>query len=173
MDSGTGKPARPAPPSSDRPEEQSRACPACGAVARRRDARYCSTCGHSLDDNYLPADALRASYHLHRRATGRARIKAVRPKSPLSSFVRTPNRNGASTTALAFATYAVVPYLGILFCPGAVLMGCIGLFNFYRAPRRGGQRASYMSIVLGILILCVQILLWWVLYKVPEWAREF
>ena len=91
----------------------------------------------------------------------------------MSSAVPTPNRNGASTTALAFATYAVVPYLGILFCPGAILMGCCGLLNSYRAPQRGGRRASYASILLGLLILCVQLLLWWILYRAPEWAKDF
>jgi hypothetical protein len=175
MNSGTGKPAQPPPQQSGGTrEERPRACPACGAAARRRDARFCSTCGRSLDDSYLPADALRASYHLHRRATGRSRIKkGVRPKNSMSSLVQMPNRNGASTTALAFATYAVVPYLGILFCPGAVLMGCVGLLNFYRAPQRGGRRASYASVILGLLILCAQLLLWWILYKVPEWTKGF
>lgn len=81
------------------------------------------------------------------------------------------NRNGASTTALAFVTYALVPYLGILFCPGAMLMGSIGLVRSYRAPQQGGRRTSYTSIFLGLLILCVQIFLWWILYKVPQWAK--
>ncbi len=82
-----------------------------------------------------------------------------------------PNSNGASMTALAFVTYSLVPYLGILFCPGAIFMGGIGLLNWHRAPYRGGRRAAYAGIILGLAILCVQILLWWILYKVPQWAR--
>ena len=148
-------------------------CPACGAVARRVDARFCSTCGRSLEGNYLPADALRASYHLHRRASGRGRIKGAHPKRPMSSLFPTQNRNGASQAGLAFATYALVPYLGILFCPGAVLLGGVGLFCSFRAPQKGGRRAAYMSIALGLLILCAQALLWWVIVKVPEWTRGF
>ncbi len=81
------------------------------------------------------------------------------------------NNNGASTTALAFATFALVPYLGILFCPGALLLGGIGLARARRQPHVGGRRASVMSISMGVLILGVQLLLWWILYKVPEWAR--
>ena len=81
------------------------------------------------------------------------------------------NRNSASTTALAFTTYALVPFLGILFVPGAVLVGMAGLFYSYRAPDRGGRRASFASIFLGIAILGVQLLLWWIIIKVPEWSN--
>ncbi|HEX8652563.1 MAG TPA: hypothetical protein VF708_17235 [Pyrinomonadaceae bacterium] len=149
------------------------ACPACGAVARRANARFCSTCGRSLEGNYLPADALRASYHLHRRASAGGRIKGANLKRPMSSLFPAQNRNGASQAALAFATYALVPYLGILFCPGALLLGGVGLFNSFHAPQKGGRRTAYWSIFLGFLILCVQVLLWWVLCKVPEWTRGF
>lgn len=81
------------------------------------------------------------------------------------------NRNGASTTALAFTTYALVPFLGILFVPGAVLIGAAGLVYSYRAPHRGGRRASFASIFFGLVILGVQLLLWWIIIKVPEWSN--
>jgi hypothetical protein len=164
-------------------DELKSSCLACGAEARRVEARFCSACGRKLSESYLPADALRASYNLqHRRASAAAAAVVVvgrkggvtngKPlKSSMSSIMPLPNRNGASTTALAFVTYALVPYLGILFCPGAVLMGSLGLYNSYRAPERGGRRASYLSLTFGLLILCAQLLLWWILYKVPEWAR--
>lgn len=73
-------------------------------------------------------------------------------------------------TALAFVTYSLVPYLGILFCPGAIFMGGLGLLKAHRAPHRGGRRASYAAIIFGLVILCAQLLLWWILYKVPQWA---
>jgi hypothetical protein len=85
----------------------------------------------------------------------------------------TKNRNGAAQAALAFATYALVPYLGILFCPGAVLLGGVGLFYSFRAPETGGRRVAYISIALGLLILCAQVLLWWVIVKMPEWTKGF
>jgi hypothetical protein len=153
-----------------------RACPACGAEARRVDARYCSACGCSLDESYLPTDALRASYNLeqrHRTVSRNVSKANVKPlKSSMSSIFPARNNNGASTTALAFVTYSLVPYLGILFCPGAVVMGSVGLFNSYRAPERGGRRASYMGVTFGVLIFCAQIFLWWILYKIPEWAAR-
>ena len=150
-----------------------RGCPACGAKARRADARFCSACGRRLDETYLPADALRASYSVQKprpasRGAGRKPGKPI--KSSMASIHPAQNTNGASTTALAFVTYALVPYLGILFCPGAVLMGGVGLYNSYRAPERGGRRASYYGVAFGVLIFCAQLFLWWILYKIPQWA---
>jgi hypothetical protein len=82
--------------------------------------------------------------------------------------------SGAASTAFAFVTYALVPYLGILFCPGALLFGGVGLLRAWRTPQEGraAVRASALSIALGLLVLCAQLLLWWILYKVPEWARQ-
>jgi hypothetical protein len=150
-----------------------RICAACGIEARRLEARFCSACGRSLDESYLPADALRASYSSHhRRVLSRSSGKSVNPvKSSMSLSLYPKNRNGASTTAMAFVTYSLVPYLGILFCPGAVVMGGVGLFNSYSSPERGGRRASYLGITLGVLIFCAQFFLWWILYKIPQWNR--
>jgi hypothetical protein len=82
------------------------------------------------------------------------------------------SKNGAAATAMAFVTYALVPYLGILFCPGALLFGGVGLVRAWRAPQSGHTRAAVVSLALGLLVLCAQLLLWWILYKVPEWARQ-
>lgn len=149
-------------------------CPACGAEARRADARYCSTCGRSLTEQYSPADALRASYHLHRPASGR---KVARPqppvqkKRPMSKMLPEINRNSASTTALAFTTYALVPFLGILFIPGALLIGAVGFVYSYYAPHKGGRRTSFASLFFGLIILSVQVFLWWIIIKVPDWTN--
>ena len=156
-------------------DESQPACPACGARARRRDARFCSTCGRALEEQYRPADALRASYHLHRAATGRARAPRHPPpvskKRPMSTMLPEVNRNGASTTALAFTTYALVPFLGILFVPGAVLIGVVGVVYSYSAPHRGGRRAALASVFFGLVILCVQMVLWWIMVNVPDWSN--
>lgn len=77
---------------------------------------------------------------------------------------------GAHTTALAFVTYSLVPYLGILFCPGAVMMGIVGCVVSYRTPQRAGWRTSLASVAAGLLILGVQAFLWWLLYKIPVWS---
>lgn len=82
------------------------------------------------------------------------------------------NVNAVTATAHAFAIYALVPYLGILFCPGALLLGVVGLLRSRRARHAGALRDSALGLALGLLILGTQLLLWWVLYKVPEWSRQ-
>ena len=148
-------------------------CPACGTDWHRGQAQFCLVCGRELKNTaYLPADTLRASYHLqqHRQQRFRHQESMKSGHRVISPKLSTPNHNGASTTALAFATYALVPYLGILFCPGAVLMGGIGLIRQWRVPHLGGRKASYAGVVFGIMIFSAQVFLWWVLYKVPQWA---
>lgn len=78
-----------------------------------------------------------------------------------------------AATAKAFATYSLVPYLGILFCPGAVVVGGLGIIESYRAGKRDYRIRCYISLIVGLLVLAVQSLLWWILYKVPVWARGF
>lgn len=156
--------------------QAARACPACGAIEHRGQAHFCATCGRALGEGaYLPADALRSSYHLqqpHRRAAFDNHMNLKRRLRSLQAKLPTPNRNGASTTALAFVTYSLVPYLGILFCPGAILMGGIGLVRSWRVPHLGGRKASYASVAFGVMIFSLQLLLWWVLYKVPGWTQR-
>ena len=142
-----------------------RACAACGASARRDEARFCAACGRALGEDYFPTDSLRASYSFARRAA----------QAPPKRVTLMPEKreNGAATTGLAFVTYALVPYLGILFCPGALVMGGVGLWRARRVPHLGGRRAAALSLLLGLAILCAQLLLWWALYKVPEWSKSF
>lgn len=164
-----------------------RACAACGAAARRDSARYCSTCGRELGADYFPTDTLRASYRFESRPAERregspvaVRVRrrerpaprrgatGARPKAEVLMAAR--QNNGSAATALAFVTYALVPYIGILFCPGALVAGGFGLLRAYRSPHAGGRRAAALALLLGLLVLGVQLLLWWVLYKVPEWS---
>ncbi|HEY0078222.1 MAG TPA: hypothetical protein VGB73_06220 [Pyrinomonadaceae bacterium] len=158
------------------------ACPACGGEARRAGARFCATCGRGLDDEgYLPSDAIRSSYHYQQQrppvSVPKRAPAALKPSHDERRGVRrvslfAQNRNAASQTALAFVTYALVPYLGILFCPGALVMGGLGLLHARRLTQADdGRRASLMSILLSLLIFAAQLFLWWILYKVPEWTQ--
>jgi hypothetical protein len=75
--------------------------------------------------------------------------------------------SGLAGTARAFATYSLVPYLGIVFCPGAVLLGTVGVI------RGDSARGScYVSLIVGVVVLAVQLLLWWILYQAPQWASR-
>ncbi|HET8782796.1 MAG TPA: hypothetical protein VFM63_10290 [Pyrinomonadaceae bacterium] len=73
--------------------------------------------------------------------------------------------------ARAFATYSLVPYLGILFCPGAVVVGTVGVVQSYRSEQtREARLVCYVSTIVGVVVLVIQLLLWWILYRVPQWA---
>jgi hypothetical protein len=79
--------------------------------------------------------------------------------------------NSLSATARAFATYSLVPYLGILFCPGAVVVGTVGVVRSYRPNQtKEGRFVCYASTIVGIFVLVIQLLLWWILYRVPAWT---
>jgi len=84
------------------------------------------------------------------------------------------DQSSLAATARAFATYSLVPYLGILFCPGAVVVGSVGLLklNGESLADRDSRRVCANSLLVGVLVLAVQLSLWWILYKVPIWAKE-
>ncbi|HEV3468734.1 MAG TPA: hypothetical protein VG148_05395 [Pyrinomonadaceae bacterium] len=158
------------------PPGPARACAACGAAARRAGARFCETCGRRLDEDYFPTESLRASYSFERRpAPGREREArtVARPAAVRARRMSVQAENRAAATGLAFVTYALVPYLGILFCPGALVMGGLGLWRASRSPHAASRRAAALCVALGLVVLCVQLVLWWVLYKVPEWTQNF
>lgn len=81
-----------------------------------------------------------------------------------------PTQNSSAAIALAFVAYALVPYLGILFCPGAIVMG---IFGVRRASAADGHTAAWFSIWSGIGLFCLQLLLWWLLYRLPELINGF
>jgi len=85
--------------------------------------------------------------------------------------MRDEHTNSLAATARAFATYSLVPYLGILFCPGAVVVGTVGVVKSYSSPQTAAVRtACYLSTAIGVVVLVAQLLLWWILYQVPGWA---
>lgn len=78
-------------------------------------------------------------------------------------------------TARAFATYSLVPYVGIIFCPGAVLLGTVGVVRSYYSQQTthdADRGVCYASTIAGVIVLAVQLLLWWILYQVPKWAAN-
>ncbi|HEX8456042.1 MAG TPA: hypothetical protein VF656_01875 [Pyrinomonadaceae bacterium] len=142
-------------------------CPACGAAARRADAHYCATCGRALRERaYAPADSLFASYHQQRHrpamlfestAAATAGSVSVEGAARLSVF----DNNGNASAAIAFVLIcsALVPFIGILFCPLAVFAGGVGLFEAWLVPRVGGARLAACCVGSGLLIAGFQVLL--------------
>ena len=145
----------------------SRTCSACGTAIEREFSKFCRVCGKLLLEDYQPLDTLRASYRLQGKSFQFETAEALRAENLFDE-----NKNSASATASAFVVYSLVPYLGILFCPGAFLMGGIGVFAARRKPLLGGGRTSLYSIILSIIVFAIQILLWWLLYIIPELGRR-
>ena len=142
-------------------------CSACGAEVEREFAKFCRICGKHLLEEYQPLDTLRASYRLQGK---NFQFEKSDERGGENLFAE--NKNSASATAAAFLVYSLVPYLGILFCPGAFVMGGVGIFVSYRKPYLGGGKTSLYSIVLSVVVFAVQIFLWWLLYIIPELGRN-
>jgi len=145
------------------PASFEKTCVACGSQTTGGAAKFCPVCGKLLAEDYQPLDRLRASYHLQGKSFGFESAQKVESENLFGE-----NKNSASETAKACVVYSLVPYLGILFCPLALLSGGVGVFVAYRKPFLGGRRTSFYSIALSVLIFAVQILLWWLLYIIPE-----
>ncbi len=141
-------------------------CSACGAASRRGNAKYCFTCGKLLKEDYQPLDTLRASYRLQ----GKSFLTENAPRGEITDlFAR--NENDVSQTAWACCVYSMVPYLGILFIPLTLILGGFGIAVAYRQPQLGGRNLALVSVGLSFGILLIQLLLWWLLYIIPELGR--
>jgi hypothetical protein len=139
-------------------------CTACGAEARRGNAKFCLTCGKILREEYQPLDALRSSYRMQGKSF---RIEAGAMETNLFE----KNENQASQAAWACLVYSFVPYLGILFVPITVFAGGLGCFVSYRRPHLGGRKLGLACIALSFVVLAVQIMLWKLLYIIPELGK--
>ena len=144
-----------------------RNCPACGAAARRDTARFCLICGKLLTEDYQPLDAIRSSYHLQ----GQSFLIENAKSEEVTDLFR-QNENTVSQMAWACFVYSLVPYLGILFVPFTFVISSFGYFTYLRNPKIGGRKFALVSFFLSFIVLAIQILLWWLLYIVPELGRQ-
>lgn len=142
-------------------------CSACGAEARRGNAKFCLTCGKILREDYQPLDALRSSYRL--QGISFRMEKTMRGKE---ADLFEQNKNQASEAAWACLVYSFVPYLGILFVPLAFFAGGFGYLVSYRNPSLGGRKLGLICAALSFVVLGIQILLWRLLYIIPELGRN-
>jgi hypothetical protein len=140
------------------------ACPVCGAARNRESARFCAACGQDLSADYAPAGLLKASYH-------RRRQSSPAPVGQLELPARWLSReDGLTALAFAFVTFSVVPFLGILFCPVALLLG-ICCFARRKTHARIGLGRPTVAIALTVVVSTVQVGLWWMLTHVPGAER--
>ena len=78
-----------------------------------------------------------------------------------------PEQRLSGDVAWACNVYSAVPYLGILFVPFALGFGGIGFIRAQTQQQPRDRRLAAQAIVVSIVILGVQIFLWWLLYLVP------
>jgi hypothetical protein len=138
-------------------------CSACGAEARRGNAKFCLTCGKLLGEDYQPLDTLRASYRLQ----GKTFLMENAPREEIVNLFER-DENTVAQTAWACVVYSLVPYLGILFVPLAFVVGSFGYIIAKRQPQLGGRRLALICVGLSFVVLVFQIFLWWLLYIIPE-----
>jgi hypothetical protein len=89
--------------------------------------------------------------------TGGLRVEQQAPRAHMFAI----ERNTATAIALAFVCFSLVPFIGILFSPFAIVMGGVGLFKAWSTPGTGGARLAVCCIVFGFLIAGGQQILWW------------
>ena len=82
-------------------------------------------------------------------------------------IVATDNPHSRSDTAWACTVYSMVPYLGIVFVPFALVASGYG---YVRARRRRSDDSGRFLLLAGLsaFVLAVQLLLWWLLYLIPK-----
>jgi hypothetical protein len=141
-------------------------CSACGAEARRGNAKFCLICGKLLREDYQPLDTLRASYRLQGKS-----FEFQKPETEEITDLFEQNKNSISQMAWASLVYSMVPYLGILFIPFTFLIGSYGYLITLRQPKIGGRKLALISVGVSFIVLAVQIFLWWLLYIIPELGK--
>lgn len=139
-------------------------CSACGASAVRGSAKYCLVCGKLLAESYQPLDTIRSSYGLQRTVLNTGSETVVTG----DNLFEPANHNAASQFAWACFVYSLVPYLGIFFIPFTIAAAFAGLVASSRRPQIGGGSQAMSILGMSVLVLAFQLLLWWLLYIIPE-----
>lgn len=144
---------------------KTRECSACGASADEPGVKACTICGKLLSEDYQPLDNIRSSYGLQRMA-----LSAATPVNDAMQLFGTDEKNTPSQIAWASFVYSLVPYLGVLFIPVTLTISVFGYLKASKDPAVGGGQLAVRSFWLSFPVLVVQIVLWWLLYYIPELA---
>ena len=73
-----------------------------------------------------------------------------------------------SSSAWACTVYSMVPYLGILFIAPALLLSGLAFLRAQQNEERSEVRNAMIAATVSVLLLAVQLVLWWLLYLIPE-----
>ena len=136
-------------------------CPGCGSEQASQPADLCLVCHKRIREGFQPLDAIRSSHGLQGR-------NLAYQTATVTPDLFTSENDGYASTAWACAVYSMVPYLGILFVPFAIGVGAVGYVATRRTPEPARDRKALVAIGVSLLILLVQLVLWWLLYLIPE-----
>ncbi|MBX3268361.1 MAG: hypothetical protein KF831_16810 [Acidobacteria bacterium] len=139
-------------------------CSACGTSVRFSEEKFCPVCNKLLSEDYQPLDSLRSSYGLQRQTLQMGEAGVVSAEQVFG--VR--RENNLAELSWACFVYSLVPYLGILFIPVTFLLGTAAGIASVRRDDRAGMRLGFGTVAGSLPVLAVQILLWWLLYLIPE-----
>lgn len=139
-------------------------CSACGTAASAADEKFCLVCNKLLSEDYQPLDSLRSSYGLQRQALQMDEAGVI---SADELFARRRENNLADFSWACFV-YSLVPYLGIIFVPVTCLLGTVAGISSIRNADKSGTRLGFGMVAGSIPVLAAQLLLWWLLYLIPE-----
>jgi len=137
-------------------------CPACGSNAGGDEDGLCSVCGKLLSEGYVPLDMIRSTYRMQ------GKVFSDTLSDPENLFEDHRNRNYVSDTAWACIVYSIVPYLGIIFIPFAIVTSALGYYVSSRGPHHGGRRSAVVYMSLSFVILAIQLVLWSLFYLIPQ-----
>jgi hypothetical protein len=77
------------------------------------------------------------------------------------------DQDSTADTARACIVYSLVPYLGIMFVPAALAISGFGYFRSRQFDRHDPNRFVFCA-GLSLVVLAVQVFLWWLLYFIPK-----
>ncbi|MCA1615728.1 MAG: hypothetical protein LC800_16830 [Acidobacteria bacterium] len=82
---------------------------------------------------------------------------------------RAHRRNAPTARAYVLMAYALVPFVGIVLCPAAVVCGAVGLRRAGRERHPAAAREAGQSIVYAVLLTGAQALLWLISFGLTGW----
>ena len=68
----------------------------------------------------------------------------------------------ASSAVWACVVYSLVPFVGIVFVPFIFVFGVVAAWK--------GDPVDRRAFIVGVVVLIGQLVLWWLLYVVPNWS---
>ena len=67
----------------------------------------------------------------------------------------------ASSAIWACVVYSLVPFVGVAFVPFIFVLGLVAVVR--------GDPVDRRALAAGVLVLIVQLALWWLMFVVPKW----